>query len=170
MGFDDLPDHKQRAIELLVLGDPESPGKRMRYQDIADEIGIAEFTLRRWRHDPEFNAARKEYRERVFKPDIVEEALRTLMYNMKNQHSYGAAEVALKWSGEMIERRAVESNVNVNQQIDVKSEDTKKLMERLQDLHKQLGLSEDVQLYIGQGTVVDGEIIEEDIDKTTDKD
>lgn len=166
MAFEDLPEHKQKAIELMVIGDPKNPFKRMKYQDIAKELGIAEYTLRRWRADPEFQAAKREFREKYVKDDIVDEAVRTLLRSMRTKDSTHAAEVALKYAGEMVERRAIEANVTSTQQIDLRSSDTQELLAKLQEYHKQLGLPDNIELYIGQGEVVDGEIVEDEKDTT----
>jgi hypothetical protein len=173
MGFNDLPEHKQNAIIMMVTGDPENPFKRMKYKDIAEKLGIAEYTLRRWRADPEFQEAKREFREKYVKDDIVDEAVRTLFRSMRTKDSTHAAEVALKYAGEMVERRAIDATVTSTQQIDLRSSDTQELLAKLQEYHKQLGLPDNIELYIGQGEVIDGEIVEDEsvsTDSTEDVD
>ena len=166
MAYDDLPQDQQLAIELLVLGDPELSGKPMKYSDIAERCGVVPFTLRRWRADPQFQAAKQEFRERM-KGDIVDEAIKTLRRSMRTKDSTHAAEVALKWAGEMIERRELTGSMTHTQKIDLKDADTVELLERIKQHQQQLGIDSD--LYLTASPVIDGEIIEHSVNETDEK-
>lgn len=159
MGFFDLPEHKQRCIELMVIGDPEHPFKKIKYKDIADMLGVSEFTIRRWRADPRFQEGRKEFISQYVKSDIVDEAVRTLLRSMRTKDSVEAAKVGLQFAGELVERRAVEANVNNHTQIDVRSTSDSALLDKINQLQKQLGIEGDPtkQIYIGVGDVVEAE-------------
>jgi transcriptional regulator with XRE-family HTH domain len=161
VAFDDLKQEQQLAIELMVMGDPDLPGRSLKYKEIAERCGVAEYTLRRWRHDPRFQEAKKEFREKIAKSTLVDEAIQTLRRSMRSKDSTHAAEVVLKFAGEMVNINKTESDVKVTQQIDLKGADTQTLLAKLQELHKQLGLPENIHLYIGQGEVVDGQVVEQ---------
>lgn len=161
--FDSLPEHKQRAIELLVLGDPEVPGKRIKVGVIAEECGVDPYSLYRWRRDPEFQAARKEFRERVGKSEMVDEAVATLRRQMRNKDSTHAAEVLLKFAGEMVEKREVTGQMTTKTQIDLQGAPDTVLIERIHQLQKQLGMKditpEDITVEAGAPDVEYREIV-----------
>lgn len=158
--FESLPEDQQLAIELLVLGDPDMSGKPMKYNDIAEKCGVTPMTLRRWRATAEFQTAKREFRERM-KGDIIDEAIKTLRRSMRTKDSTHAAEIALKWAGEMIERRAVEANVNTTQTIDIRNSDHAQLLEKIREHQKALGIDSDIDVYLSPSVVKDGEIVVE---------
>lgn len=160
--YEELPEDQQLAIELLVLGDPDMAGKPMKYNDIAEKCGVHPFTLRRWRAEPAFQEAKREFRERI-KGDIVDEAIKTLRRSMRTKDSTHAAEIALKWAGEMIERRELTGSMTNKHEIDLKDADTVELLERIKQHQRQLGISEDGHsiLSITASPIQDGEIIDE---------
>lgn len=135
--FDSLSAQKQRAILLLTrqIIDPDAP--EMKLQEIADEIGVDQSTLFRWRtQDSEFMEARKELVDK-YADEIVGDAFTALRYQVKKKKNVKAAEVLLKSRGMLVDRKEVSGDMTL-QHSDVSSQDNDALMAELEQLKAKL--------------------------------
>jgi AcrR family transcriptional regulator len=131
--FESLKPEKQKALLLLTRQIIDPDARRMTFQQIADECGISEKTLFRWRtQDPEFAKARKELVE-SYADELVSDAFAALKYKLTRNKSEKAAEIVLKSRGMLVDRKEVSADVraDVSAVIDQSNEDLQRELEAL---------------------------------------
>lgn len=126
---------EQLAAARLIT-DPEC---RMTNAQIAAEVGVAERTLYRWREKEEYAALLEELSDRLMKT-FISEVDKAVMKSVKNG-SVKAMELAYKRSGKLVDKKEIQSDVDVNVQ-GVGEKTTEELLKELAELEKKAGISE----------------------------
>lgn len=128
----DLNDWQQAAIVLLAT----KREHKMNYDQIAEELGISHMTLYRFRQRPEvkdyilrFNMARMI--------DAIPEVMDAQVDMAVKRGSTKAAELILKYTGLLVERKAVEADVKAEVS-SVSDQDNDALRAELEALRRKL--------------------------------
>ena len=134
--FHDLKPEKQKAILLLTQQIVETGKKPKTFQQIADECGVDEKTLFRWRtDDKDFREARKELVD-TYANEIITDAFVALRKQLRTKSNVKAAEVLLKSQGMLIDRKEGSPETVVN--VEVMDRDNATLADELAHLRSKL--------------------------------
>lgn len=126
----------EQLAAARLLTDPDN---RMTYGQIAEEVGVSERTLYRWREKEEFAQLLEELSDRIMKT-FVSEVDKAVMKSVKNG-SVKAMELAYKRSGKLKDVKEVTSEVDVNVS-SVGDKSNEEIMAELAELEKKVGLGE----------------------------
>jgi AcrR family transcriptional regulator len=126
----------EQLAAARLLTDPDN---RMTYQQIAEEVGVSERTLYRWREKEDFAQLIEELSDRIMKT-FVSEVDKAVMKSVKNG-SVKAMELAYKRSGKLVDKKEISSEVDVSVS-SVGDKSNEELMAELADLEKKAGLGE----------------------------
>lgn len=138
--FHDLQANKQRAILLLTQQIVDPDAERLTYAQIAEQCGVDDRTLFRWRtNDADFQAARKELVDR-YADEIVSDAFVALRKQLRTKANVKAAEVVLKSRGMLIDRKEGGPDTVVN--VEVTDQDNAALADELAELRKRMDSAE----------------------------
>jgi AcrR family transcriptional regulator len=126
----------EQLAAARLLTDPDN---RMTYLQIAEEVGVSERTLYRWREKEDFAQLIEELSDRIMKT-FISEVDKAVMKSVKNG-SVKAMELAYKRSGKLVDKKEISSEVDVNVS-SVGDKSNEELMAELADLEKKAGLGE----------------------------
>lgn len=126
---------EQLAAARLIT-DPEV---RLTNAQIAEEVGISERTLYRWREKEEYADLLESLSDRIMKT-FISDVDKAVMKGVK-QGSVKAMELAYKRSGKLVDKKEVTSDVDL-QVTGLDGKTNEDLMRELADLEKKAGLSE----------------------------
>lgn len=135
--FSNMKAEKQKALLLLTqqIIDPNAP--RLTYGEVAEQCGISERQLFRWRtQDKEFADARRELVD-SYADEIVADAFMALKYQVSRNKNVKAAEVLLKSRGMLVDRKEVQGELK-HEHSHVSAKDNEALMNELDALRKKL--------------------------------
>ncbi|UJF36543.1 phBC6A51 family helix-turn-helix protein [Paenibacillus hexagrammi] len=135
--FAQMKAEKQKALLLLTqqIIDPNAP--KLTYAEIAEQAGISERQLFRWRtNDGEFAQARKEIVE-SYADELIADAFMALKYQVSRNKNVKAAEVLLKSRGMLVDRKEVAGELK-HEHSDVSKQDNNALMDELEALKRKL--------------------------------
>jgi AcrR family transcriptional regulator len=126
---------EQLAAARLIT----DPDVKMTYGQIAEEVGVSERTLYRWREKEDFVSLVEELSDRIMKT-FISEVDKAVMKSVKNG-SVKAMELAYKRSGKLVDKKEVTSDVDVTVNA-VGDKTNEELMAELAEMEKKAGLSE----------------------------
>lgn len=125
---------QQLAAARLIV-DPEN---RMTYKEVATEVQISERQLYRWRENEDFASLLEELSDRIMKT-FVSDVDKYLMKSVR-QGSVKAMELAYKRSGKLVDKKEIQSDVEV-QVTGIEGKTNEELAAELKELEKKAGLS-----------------------------
>lgn len=116
LNYSNFKPEQVQAARLLAL---KETGEKRTIKDIAEEVGVDQRSIYRWKEDPEFCEMVNDIADR-YMDGFLSEAYAHLRKQVRNG-SVKAMELYLKRMGKLIEKREVSSDVN----IEVKGVDAK---------------------------------------------
>lgn len=126
---------EQLAAARLIT----DPDVKLTNAQIAEQVGVSERTMYRWREKEDFAELLEELSDRIMKT-FISEVDKAVMKSVKNG-SVKAMELAYKRSGKLVDKREVTSDVDVTV-AGVEGKSNEELMAELAELEKKAGLSE----------------------------
>lgn len=136
--FANMKSEKQTALLLLTRQIIDPDAKKMTYAEIAEQAGVSERQLFRWRtQDKEFAEARKELVD-SYADEIIADAFGALKYQVVRNRNVKAAEVLLKSRGMLVDRKEVQGELK-HEVTDMSTKDNDALLDELEQLRRKLG-------------------------------
>jgi DNA-binding XRE family transcriptional regulator len=126
---------EQLAVARMIT----DPDCRMTNAQIAEEVGISERTIYRWREKEDYSELLESLSDRIMKT-FISEVDKAVMKSVKSG-SVKAMELAYKRSGKLVDKKEVTSDVDVTVN-GVGDKSNEELMAELVELEKKAGLSE----------------------------
>jgi AcrR family transcriptional regulator len=126
---------EQLAAARLIT-DPEA---KLTNAQIAEQVGISERTLYRWREKEDYADLLESLSDRIMKT-FISEVDKAVMKSVK-QGSVKAMELAYKRSGKLVDKKEVTSDVDITVG-GVEGKTNEELLAELVELEKKAGLSE----------------------------
>lgn len=102
-----LPIEQQRAAELLNDNVFADKGDRKTQEEIANELGVSDRTIRNWKREPAFMAYSEYLANQVrneFYPVAVAQLMKAIEGGANGQGSIRAIELFLKLSGKLVDQ------------------------------------------------------------------
>jgi AcrR family transcriptional regulator len=126
---------EQLAAARLIT-DPEA---KLTNAQIAEQVGISERTLYRWREKEDYAELLESLSDRIMKT-FISEVDKAVMKSVK-QGSVKAMELAYKRSGKLVDKKEISSDVDVTVS-GVGDKSNEELMAEVAEMEKKAGLSE----------------------------
>jgi AcrR family transcriptional regulator len=126
----------EQLAAARLLTDPDC---KLTYAQIAEQVGISDRTLYRWREKEDFVDLIEQLSDRIMKT-FISEVDKAVMKSVK-QGSVKAMELAYKRSGKLVDKKEVTSDVDVTVS-GVGDKTNEELMAEVAAMEKKAGLSE----------------------------